>query len=106
MCALCGVLGGSDHWTDAAERPGVFSRTSDPLARRRERARRVAIANRVLRHYGMTLSDWQGGFVLSTVTGKSDMVENLSHLWLVAEKLSGRVCDPLDPALLRRLAHD
>ena len=25
MCALCGVLGGSDHWADAAARPGVFT---------------------------------------------------------------------------------
>lgn len=105
MCALCGVLGGSDHWTDAPARPGVFSPNADPLHRRRERARRVAVANGILAHYGMQVADWQGvSFVLSTATGKSEMVENLSHLWSVAERLSGRQCDPLDPALLRRLA--
>jgi hypothetical protein len=104
MCALCGVLGGADHWTEAAARPGVFTRTADPLARRRERARRVAIANRVLAHYGMNVADWQGtAFMLSTATGKTEMVENLSHLWSVAERLGGRQCDPLDPALLARL---
>jgi hypothetical protein len=109
MCALCGVLGGSDHWTDATGRPGVFTRMADPLERRRERARRVSVANRILRHFGMQVSDWQGAsFLLSTATGKTEMVENLSHLWSVAERLSGRPCDPLDPALLRRLeaAHD
>ena len=109
MCALCGVLGGSDHWADAAARPGVFTRTADPLERRRERARRVKAANRILSHYGMAVSDWQGtAYVLSTATGKSEMVDSLSHLWSVAERLSGRACDPLDPALLARLGavHD
>ncbi len=109
MCALCGVLGGADHWTDAAARPGVFTYAADPLERRRERARRIAAANRVLGHYQMKVSDWQGtSFILSTATGKTEMVENLSHLWSVAERLSGRTCDPLDPTLLLRLdaAHD
>ena len=101
MCALCGVLGGAEHWTDAASRPGVFTRNSDSLERRRERARRVSVANRILTHYGMQLADWQGSaFMLSTLTGKTEMVENLAHLWTAAEKLSGRRCDPLDPALI------
>jgi hypothetical protein len=104
MCALCGVLGGSDHWTDAAARPGVFTRNADAWQRRRERANRVAGASRVLRVYGLTLSDWQGAsFVLSTPTGKTEIVDNLGHLWASAEKLLGRPCDPLDPALIARL---
>ena len=107
MCALCGVLGGSDHWTDAPARPGVFTRSGGPLDRRRERARRVTLANRVLAHYAMTLTDWQGAsFVLATATGKSAMVDNLSHLWSTAEALRGTACDPLDPNLLRRLDAD
>lgn len=101
MCVLCGVLGGSDHWTDAVARPCVFTRVADPLERRRERARRVSLANRVLSFHGMQLSDWQGAtFTLSTATGKTEVVENLSHLWSVAERLSGHPFDPLDPALL------
>jgi len=104
MCALCGVLGGSDHWADAPARPGVFSRVADPLQRRRERAQRVETANRILTHYRMTLSDWQGSaFILSTATGKTELVDNLSHLWAVAERLSGRACDPLDPLLMDAL---
>jgi hypothetical protein len=109
MCALCGVLGGSDHWTDAVARPGVFTRAADPLQRRRERARRVRLANRILAYYGINVSDWQGtSFVLATATGKSELVETLAHLWPIAERLCGRVCDPLDPALLARIgtAHD
>ena len=105
MCALCGVLGGARHWTDAVARPGVFTRTATPLDRRRERAARVAQANRVLRHYRLTLSDWQGAsFLLSTATGKTEIVDDLTHVWAAAEKLTGRPCDPLDPALLAELA--
>lgn len=104
MCALCGVLGSADHWTDPVARPGVFSRNSDAAERRRERMRRVQSANRVLSFYGLKLRDWQGSaFVLSTVTGKTEIVDHLAHLWVAAEKLTGRACDPLDPALIAEL---
>ncbi len=104
MCSLCGVLGGNEHWTDAAARPGVFTRNVERIDRRRERARRVCAANRVLAAFGMSLSDWQGSsFVLSTRTGKSEMVEDLGHLWPAAEKLSGRACDPLDPDVIAHM---
>ena len=104
MCALCGVLGGVEHWTDAAARPGVFTRNTDPLQRRRERYNRVTGASRVLRYYCLTLSDWQSSsYVLSTATGKTELVEDLGHLWAAAEKLLGRPCDPLDPDLIIRL---
>jgi hypothetical protein len=54
----------------------------------------------VLGFYGLTLSDWQAtSFVLSTLTGKTEIVDNLTHLWAAAEKLTGRPCDPLDPRL-------
>jgi hypothetical protein len=93
-----------DHWTDAVARPGVFTANTDTLARRRERARRVAAANRVLRYYRMSLADWQGNaMVLSTATGKSEIVDNLAHLWVAAERLLGRPCDPLDPDLIAGL---
>ena len=104
MCALCGVLGGTEHWADAHARPGAFTRNSGPLERRRERARRVVAANRVLGAFGLGLSDWQGSaFLLATRTGKTVLVGDLGHLWASAEALIGRPLDPLDPALLDRL---
>ncbi|MBV9566347.1 MAG: hypothetical protein JOY90_38775 [Bradyrhizobium sp.] len=107
MCALCGSLGGDEHWTDAVARDGVFTRNRDSARRRLERARRVEVANRVLKLYGLRLSDWQGtSFLLSTFTGKSEMVGDLGHLWAAAERLSGRACDPLDPDFLSRLDAD
>ena len=101
MCALCGVLGETEHWTDAVARPGVFTRNTDAASRRRERMNRVAAANRLLKHYRMNLADWQGtAFVLSTATGKSEIVDNLAHLWIAAERLLGQRCDPLDEELI------
>ena len=64
----------------------------------------VACAQKVLSFYGLTLSDWQASsFILSTLTGKTEIVDNLTHLWAAAEKLIGRPCDPLDPRLIDRL---
>jgi hypothetical protein len=104
MCSLCGALGGAEHWSDSAPREGVYTRNVDPMSRRRERAERVRILNFTLAHYGMRLADWQGAsFLLSTLTGNSEIVEDLGHLWPVAERLSGRLCDPLAPDLLERL---
>ena len=103
MCALCGVLRRrASHWTDAAARPGVFTRNVDPLQRRRERS-----ASRRLRQPGAGLlrADAQrlagaASFILSTATGKTELVDDLGHLWAAAERLLGRPCDPLDPDLI------
>jgi hypothetical protein len=104
MCSLCGVLGGNEHWADAVARPGVYTRNADPIGRRRERIRRVRIANQVLAQFGMALSDWQGAaFLLSTRTGKTEIIADLGHLWPAAERLSGRVCDPLDLPVIERM---
>jgi len=104
VCALCGVLGGAGHWTDQVHRPGLYAAAADPAERRRGRALRVAAARHVLAHYRLGLADWQGSaFVLSTATGKSEIVDDLGHLWPAAERLLGRPCDPLDPDLLERL---
>jgi hypothetical protein len=66
--------------------------------------RRVQCANGLLRVYGLKLSDWRGStFLLSTMTGKTEIVDHLAHLWIKAEKLTGRNCDPLDPVLIARL---
>ncbi|KSV88202.1 hypothetical protein [Sinorhizobium sp. GL28] len=101
MCSLCGILGGNEHWADAVARPGVFTRNVERVDRRRERANRVRIANTMLARFGLTLADWQGAsFVLSTRTGKSEIIEDLGHLWPAAERLCGRVCDPLDRAFI------
>ena len=76
---------------DRRRRPtGVFTRNIDAASRRRERVSQVAAANRVLKHYRVSLADWQAtAFVLSTATGKAEIVDNLGHLWTVAERPTG-----------------
>jgi hypothetical protein len=107
MCALCGVLGEAEHWTDPVGRPGVFTRNTDAASRRRERISQVAAANRVLKHYRVSLADWQGtAFVLSSATGKTEIVDNLGHLWAAAERLTGKPCDPLDVELITVLERE
>jgi hypothetical protein len=104
VCSLCGVLGSTEHWADAVARDAVYSRNADPVARRRERARRVRIANLVLAQFGMSVADWQGtAFLLSTRTGKTEIIADLGHLWPAAERLSGRLCDPLARPLIEHL---
>ncbi len=104
MCGLCGVLGVEDHWTDTAASPAVFAGRKTPQTRRHERQRRAALANRVLSHYGMSLSDWQGArYLLATATGRTLVVDHLAALWPAATELAKSPCDPLDPALIASL---
>jgi hypothetical protein len=95
MCSLCGMLGDQVHWTDS-NRP-----MAEAHAQWRERQARVRLVNTVLQHYGLTLAEWSGkSYVLSSRTGRTAIVDNLSDLWSQAERLSGRRCDPLDERLL------
>ena len=88
MCALCGVLGGAEHWTAAVARPGVFTRNTDPASRRRERMKSGGGGKPGSETLRGDLADWQGtAFVLSTATGKTEIVDNLGHLWTAAERL-------------------
>ena len=107
MCGLCGVLGAEDHWTDAAGNADVFGDRTVQQTRRQERQYRVALANRVLGHYGFKLGDWEGiSYLLKTHTGRSAIVDNLAALWPAAEQIVKRPCDPLDPALIAALEAD
>ena len=67
----------------------------------------MAAANRVLKHYRVMLADWQGSaFILSSATGKTEIVDNLAHLWTAAERLLGRPCDPLDAELIAAMERE
>ncbi len=79
---------------------------SSPATRMRHRAdamtSQVAAANRVLRHYRVNLADWQGTALrrLDRNEGKTEIVDNLGHLWTAVERLIGKPCDPLDAELI------
>ena len=101
MCALCGILGGAEHWADAHPRPGAFTRNIGPLERRRERVRRVDQANSLLRPLGLTLSDWQGSAFLLGPDAPDDPNGLLYYLGRVFESTPQRtvrvVANPAAP---------
>ncbi len=107
MCGLCGMLGGQGHWTETATNADAFQGRAKSHTRHRERQDRARLVNRVLRHYGLHLSDWAGtSFVLRGRTGRTRLVGNLTEVWTAAETLCKRDCDPLDEDLLAALAGD
>ncbi len=90
MCALCSVIQ-NEHW---AEQDGG----------RRARMFRVALLDRVLGHFGLSLGDWAGGlYVLRDRKGSSAVVRDLGSVWSEAERLLGRKLDPLDAGLVAEL---
>lgn len=100
MCGLCGLLGGDQHW---------ITKEDNPLPRRQQRYAVIRLANEVLRRYGLQLGDFQGSaYVLSTLTGRQEVLDDIGAVWMTAQLLSRRPLDPLDPQLLAALAaaHD
>lgn len=104
MCGLCGILGDGTHWADGVVRPGEPPASAVPWLRRQARRQRVSIGNVVLRHYGLSLADWQGSaLLLRNRTGSTQIVATLADLWPKAERMAGIPLDPLDPSLLQVL---
>ena len=97
MCGLCGVLAGADHWSDTAAVP----QGSTPSQMRQLRTR---IANRVLAHYGLKLTDAPGGLTLRSATGQSALVPHLGTLWTAADRIGRKPLDPLDTELIEALS--
>jgi hypothetical protein len=95
VCALCGAFGVAEHWTDATGEGGATAAA--------ERRARAEAANRVLGLYGLRVAEWGGRFTLTSRTGRTAIVENFGVLWPEAERLAGRPCDPLDPAVIAAL---
>ena len=102
MCALCGVFVGEAHWTEAAVEAADGGRT-----RRHERLHRVALANRVLKQYGLKLDDWQGSaYLLAGQTGQTAIVSSVAAVWPEADRLRRQPIDPLDERLIEALERD
>jgi hypothetical protein len=105
MCALCGVLGGKGHWSDSASAPAVFAGRTEPHTRMRERQTRARILNAVLKDHGVVVKDWSGNaYLLTGRTGRTAIVDTIAEVWPAAERISGRLCDPLDDRYLTTLA--
>ena len=102
MCGLCGVLACARR--GGAPEPTLLQASGSAAARRQERHRRVRLLNQVLRQYGLGVEDFAGtALVLRNRTGRSEIVASVAALWPAAERLSGKPCDPFEPALLATL---
>ena len=94
MCNACGFPSAPGHWTDAG--------ANTPGDRLRSRFHRAKLLDAVLRPYGMTAHDdgVTPGIQIGTLSGNQTIVRNLEEVWNEAERLSGKVIDPLDPMFL------
>ena len=71
---------------------------------RNERARRVALVNTILAPLRVRVSDWQASsYIVSSSTGRREIVPDIQAVWTAVEKLTGRPLDPLDPDYLTAL---
>tara|TARA_B100001123_G_scaffold408432_1_gene501606 strand:- start:143 stop:394 length:252 start_codon:yes stop_codon:yes gene_type:complete len=78
--------------------------TRAPTTLAGERQQRTQLINRVLKYYGLSLTDWPpNAFILKSHTGKIELVNNLTELWAAAETITKKDCDPLAPELLAGL---
>ena len=103
MCGLCGVFLTETHWADAH----IAAASGAARTRRHERLHRVAVANRVLKHYGFNVSDWQGSaYLLRSQTGQTVVAPSIAAVWPAAEGLRKRLLDPLDEALIETLERE
>ena len=97
MCILCYGLTGEEHWTDAKV-------GAEPTAT--VRARRRALLSNVMAAHGLDYRDDTTGVtsLVSNRKGSVEVARSLGEVWAAAEKLVKHPLDPLDPALLTRLA--
>jgi hypothetical protein len=89
---------GAEHWSE------LRARDSAQGSSQRERLHRVALMNRITRHYGVAVRDWEGSsWIVSHATGATLVIDRLGDLWPAVEQLAKRRCDPLDAEIVAAL---
>jgi len=102
MCGLCGLLG-VVHWTETSAHPDAFTGDARRTIRA-ERSHRAAIVNTALAPLRMKVKDFQASsYILSSATGRSEIVDDIQAVWGAVERLRGAPLDPLDPDWLKAL---
>ena len=93
MCSVCGVLDGPAHWSKGSGRLSL----ANPTTARAERARTVALLNKIATSRRATVSDWQGtSWLVAGPTGAQEVVASLGLVWAALDRVAGRPIDPLD----------
>lgn len=105
MCAFCSLLSDGPHWTEAGTDAGRTTDRQSGRARYLDRLYRAKLVNRILAHYGCTVSDWGNNkYIVRSLRGQTAIVDNLMQVWVAAEQIAKKPADPLDPNLLSALA--
>lgn len=105
MCGFCAVFSGVPHWTETASDAGDRAVETGGPERRISRQRCMRLLNAVLAHFGCRLDDWMTAqYLVSSQTGRTEIVMQLPQVWRVVEDIAGRAVDPLHPELLAALA--
>ncbi|MEX3007669.1 hypothetical protein [Hoeflea sp. TYP-13] len=103
MCGLCGLLG-IVHWTEISAHRQAFTGMAAPTVRS-ERIARTKLINAVLEPRRIKVGDFQAAsYVVSSPTGRREIVDDLQAVWTAIERLSGTPVDPLDEGYLQDLA--
>ncbi len=102
MCSACGVLRAGPEWIDEVGDPAdtAGGAALNPLA---ERQRRIALVNRLLTGSGVRLSEQGKKFIVRSATGRTELVDDLGHIWPAADLLVGAKMDPLGDEFLEAL---
>jgi hypothetical protein len=94
MCGVCGLLDSGPQWSDSLRQD---------LPQRQLRLQQLALLNRALKPWRLTLTEFHNSWMLSSPTGQQVMVSSLDVLWKEAEGMMKRTVDPLDEAWLAAL---
>ena len=104
MCGFCALMPGAEHWSEVGSAAPAQGDPSSQGSRQRDRLHRIALLNRITRHYGIAVRDWAGtSWIVSHATGETAVIDRLADLWPTVERLARRRCDPLSPALIASL---
>lgn len=108
MCVLCAQMYNEIHWSERQLKPEPITSGAGESARRHDRHVRIRLIGAVLAHYGLEVADDRSAtnYLLSNRKGNHQVLASLAELWPAATRMAGRALDPLDDALLDRLAGD
>lgn len=94
MCGVCGLLDNGPQWSDPLRQD---------IPQRQLRLQQLALLNRALKPWRLTLTEFHNSWLLASPTGQQMLVNSLDVLWQEAEKMIRRPIDPLDDTLLDAL---
>lgn len=97
MCEVCAIFGAGEHWSDFARIRDERFPFDEILRYRAERKRRLEMINAIIGEQKLRCEDWDGEAVaIFDEAGRFDIAPTLSDIWGKAERLSGKMIDPLD----------